>query len=80
MNELRPCPFCGYPAGLYVNESGVCVCCVNEHCEISTPFQADTYRHDDYIAMRNKMWVELLKSGTEGLKMLEPPKELQDAK
>lgn len=58
MAELKPCPFCGYPARLFVDEGGVCVECVNNKCSVQTPYQSDQYQYDDWVDIRTKTAVE----------------------
>lgn len=43
MPELKPCPFCGSVARLYVMEEGVCVKCTNLGCKCQTPWHSDAY-------------------------------------
>ena len=42
MAKLKPCPFCGYPARIFVHASGGCsVRCVNDDCDVQTPIHHD---------------------------------------
>ena len=46
MIELKPCPFCGSEAKLYVSECGVCVMCTGgfkKGCGCKTSWYRDDY-------------------------------------
>lgn len=41
MIELKPCPFCGREAKLFVSDNGVCVRCTRESCGCRTRYYDD---------------------------------------
>ena len=48
MSELKPCPFCGGEARLFVSENGVCVKCTNGFTK-GCGCQTDWFTDSNYV-------------------------------
>lgn len=57
MEELKPCPFCGGRASLYVKDGGIRVICLNCHCQ--TKILCDKLSNDKMYGNATKRVIEI---------------------
>ena len=79
MSELKPCPFCGGEARIYMNDSDLdnilyyCMCTNDNGCDVQ-PYTLDHYTEAEAAAAWNTRHVETCKRVKRGTKMDGSPK------